>query len=190
MGKKAIWGLIGIMLSASLAAAAEHAAGGEGLERPEVLIWKGINIAIVVGALIYFFKEPFLKWIQEYKESIAKSLTEAEENYRQAKEELERAKKALEEAKVKYEESLKTAQELAQHERERMIKEAQEIAEHIRKKAQKIIELETEKAKEELRKYAAQKAIQLSEKMLKELFSDPEIQKRFTERMISELSKN
>ena len=190
MGKKHLWTLIGILTAVGVAAAAEHAGGGEDLERPAVLIWKGINIAIVVGALIYFFKEPFLKWIQEYKESIAKSLTEAEANYKEAKEELQRAKRALEEAKVKYEESLKTAEELANHEKEQIIKEAREVAERIREKAQKVIEMETNKAKEELRKYAAKKAIELSEKMLKELFSDPEVQKRFAERMISELSKN
>jgi len=192
MEKKALWGVIGVLLSAGMAAAAEHsgAHGGTELHSPAVLIWKGINIAIVVGALIYFFKEPFLKWVEEYKNQIIKNITEAEEQHRKAKEELENARKALEEAREKYEESLKVAEETAQREKELIIGQAKEVAERIKEKAEKVIEIETNKAKEELRKFAAQKAIELSEKMLKEAFSDPETQKRFTERMLSELSKN
>lgn len=190
MRKKHLWGLIGVLISVGVAAAAEHGGGAQELESPAVLIWKGINIAIVVGALVYFFKEPFLKWIEDYKNSILKSVQEAEENHRKAKEELQKAKEALEEAKRKYEEGLKVAEETAQREREQIISQAKEVAERIREKAQKVIEIETNKAKEELRKYAAEKAIALSQTMLKEVFSDPEQQKRFAEKMLSELSKN
>jgi len=192
MDKKAIWTTVAILISAGVAAAAEHAGGhgGTELHSPGVLLWKGINIAIVVGALVYFFKEPFKKWVEDYKNQIVKNITEAEEEHRKAKEELERARKSLEEAKERYEESLKVAEETAQRERETIITQAQEVAQRIKEKAQKVIEIETNKAKEELRKFAAKKAIELSEGMLKEAFSDPEVQKRFTERMLSELSKN
>jgi F-type H+-transporting ATPase subunit b len=189
MERKALAFVIAVLISSGMVFAAEH--GGEGgLESPAVLFWKGLNILIVVGALVYFFKEPFLKWVEEYKNNILKNVKEAEENHRKAKEELEKAKKALEEAKVKYEESLKVAEETAQREKEAIINQANEIAQRIREKAEKVIEVETNKAKEELRRYAAQKAIQLSEKMLKEVFADPEAQKRFAEKMLSELSKN
>ena len=193
MGKKSIFTAVGLLIAASLAVAAEHAGahgGGEELESPAVLFWKGLNILIVVGALVYFFKEPFLKWVEEYKKSILKSVNEAEENHRKAKEELQKAKQALQEAKEKYEESLKVAQETAQREKEQIIAQAKEVAQRIREKAEKVIEIETNKAKEELRKYAAKKAIQLSEGMLKEVFQNPEMQKKFAERMLSELSKN
>lgn len=192
MDKKAIWTTVAILISAGVAAAAEHAGGhgGTELHSPGVLLWKGINIAIVVGALVYFFKEPFKKWVEDYKNQIVKNITEAEEEHRKAKEELERARKSLEEAKERYEESLKVAEETAQRERETIVAQAQEVAQRIKEKAQKVIEIETNKAKEELRKFAAKKAIELSEGMLKEAFSDPEVQKRFTERMLSELSKN
>ena len=192
MDKKAIWTAVAILISVGVAAAAEHAGGhgGTELHSPGVLLWKGINIAIVVGALVYFFKEPFKKWVEDYKNQIVKNITEAEEEHRKAKEELERARKSLEEAKEKYEESLKVAEETAQRERETIVAQAQEIAQRIKEKAQKVIEIETNKAKEELRKFAAKKAIELSEGMLKEAFSDTEVQKRFTEKMLSELSKN
>ena len=192
MDKKAIWTTVAILISAGVAAAAEHTGGhgGTELHSPGVLLWKGINIAIVVGALVYFFKEPFKKWVEDYKNQIVKNITEAEEEHRKAKEELERARKSLEEAKEKYEESLKVAEETAQRERETIVAQAQEVAQRIKEKAQKVIEIETNKAKEELRKFAAKKAIELSEGMLKEAFANPEVQKRFTERMLSELSKN
>jgi len=189
MGKGVFKFAIALLISGGMVFAAEH--GGEGgLESPAVLFWKGLNILIVVGALVYFFKDPFLKWVEEYKNSILKSVKEAEENHRRAKEELENAKRALEEAKAKYEESLKIAEETAQREKEAILAQANEIAQRIREKAEKVIEVETNKAKEELRKFAAQKAIQLSERMLKEVFSDPEAQKRFAEKMLSDLSKN
>ena len=192
MKGKALWTFAGILIATGLAVAAEHAGGHEegGLESPAVLFWKGLNILIVVGALVYFFKDPFLKWVEDYKNSILKSVNEAEENHRKAKEELQKAKKALEEAKVKYEESIKVANETAQREKEQIINQAKEIAERIKEKAQKVIEVETNKAKEELRKYAAQKAIELSEGTLKEVFKNSELQRKFTERMLSELSKN
>jgi len=192
MRNKKIWFTLGILLSMGLTLAAEHGAGHEegGLESPSVLIWKGINILIVVGALVYFFKEPFLKWVEDFKNQIIKNVNEAEEEFRKAKEELEKAKKALEEAKVKYEESLKIAKETAEVEKQQIIAKAKEVAERIKERAEKTIEIETNKAKEELRKYAAQKAIVLSEKMLKEVFVDPEVQRKFAERMLSDLSKN
>ena len=158
--------------------------------KPESFDWKGINIAIVIGALVYYFKDSFKQFIEDYKNQIVKAITEAEEKHREAKEELKRAKKALEEAKFKYEEGLKTAKESAEKEKELIIKQAEEMAERIKQNAEKVIEIEVNKAKEELRKYAAEKAIELSEKMLKEAFQDKELQKRFAERMLSDLSKN
>ncbi len=192
MRNKKVWITLGILLSVGLSLAAEQgAAHGEGgLESPSVLIWKGINILIVVGALVYFFKEPFLKWVEDFKNQIIKNVNEAEEEFRKAKEELENAKKALEEAKIKYEESLKTAQETAEIEKQQIISRAKEVAERIKEKAEKTIEVETNKAKEELRKYAARKAIIISERMLREVFANPEAQKRFAERMLSDLSQN
>jgi len=190
MKAKAVWGIVGILISAGVALASEAGGTGHELESPTVLIWKGINIAIVIGALVYFFKEPFLKWIENYKNEIIGSVKEAEENHAKAKEELQKAKKALEEAKVKYEESIKVAEETAKKEKEQIIAQAQEVANRIREKAEKIIEIETNKAKEELRKYAAQKAIELSEGMLKELFANKEVQEKFAQKMLSDLSKN
>ncbi len=184
-----VWFILGLTATLGIAAAAEHGGHG-GLHSPKILIWEGINIAIVIGALVYFFKKPFMQFVEDYKNSILKSINEAEEKHRKAKEELERAKKALEEAKVKYEEGLKAAEETALKERETIIRQAEEIAERIRQKAEKAIEVETNKAKEILRKYAAQKAIELSEKLLAESFKDAEVQKRFAERMLSDLSKN
>jgi len=192
MSKKGLKLLFGILITAGIAVAAEHTGAHEegGLESPAVLFWKGLNIAIVVGALVYYFRKPFLEWVENYKNSILKSVNEAEENHRKAKEELQKAKQALEEAKVKYEESIKVTNEAAQREKEQIIAQAKEIAERIREKAEKVIEVETNKAKEELRKYAAPKAIELSEGTLKELFKNPELQQKFAERMLSELSKN
>jgi F-type H+-transporting ATPase subunit b len=184
------WFILGLIATAGIAAAAEHGGHGGDLHSPKALIWEGINIAIVVGAIVYLFKDSFKKFVEDYKNQILKSITEAEEKHRTAKEELEKAKKALQEAKIKYEEGLKTAQEVAEKEKEMIISKAQEVAERIRQSAEKAIEIETNKAKEELRRYAAQKAIELSEKMLKELFKDKELQKRFTERMLAELNKN
>jgi len=184
------WFVIGLVVTAGLSLAAEHGGGHGELESPGVLIWKGINIAIVIGALVYFFKDSFKQFIEDYKNQIIRAITEAEQKHREAKEELERAKKALEEAKFKYEEGIKTAQEAAEKEKELIIKKAEEVAQRIKQSAEKVIEIEVNKAKEELRKYAAQKAIELSEKMLKEAFQDKELQKKFAERMLSELSKN
>ena len=190
MKANTVWSIVGILISAGVALASEAGGTGHELESPAVLIWKGINIAIVVGALVYLFKDPFLKWIENYKNEIIGSVKEAEENHAKAKEELHKAKKMLEEAKVKYEESIKMAQETAEREKEQIITQAQEIANRIKQKAEKVIEIETNKAKEELRKYAAKKAIELSEKMLKELFVNKEIQEKFTKKMLSDLSKN
>jgi F-type H+-transporting ATPase subunit b len=190
MRKQTLWSTVALLISAGVALASEGAGGAHDLERPEVLFWKGLNIAIVVGALVYFFKEPFLKWIEEYKNQIIASIKEAEENHAKAKEELMKAKKALEEAKVKYEESIKVAEETAEREKQAIISQAEEIAKRIEEKAEKVIEIEINKAKEELRRYAAQKAIELSEKMLKELFADKTVQEKFVRKMLSDLSKN
>jgi len=184
------WFLVGFAITAGVSLAAEHGGGHGELESPAVLIWKGINIAIVVGALIYFFKDSFIQFVENYKNEIIRTFKEAEEKHAEALRELQEAKRSLEEAKVKYEEGIKSAFEIAQKEKEQIVKQAEEIAERIKQSAEKTIEVELNKAKEELRRYAAQKAIELSEKMLKDAFKDKELQKKFAERMLSELSEN
>jgi F-type H+-transporting ATPase subunit b len=190
MNKKYAWFIVAFLLSVGLGFAGEGSHGEGNLESPLVLIWKGINIAIVVGALIYFFRKPFTEWLENYKRTITEKLEEAQKDYEKAKEELENAKKTLEEAQRKYEESVQTAKELAEKEREEIINQAKEIAERTLEKAEKAIEVEINKAKEELLQFATEKALELSEKTLKELFQDKEVQKAYIERMLEKLSKN
>ena len=159
----------------------------EGGGTQNILFWKIINTVILVIALIIIYKKWVAPALEKRRDNVEQMIKEARQAKLQSAEELKEAERKLEEAKLKFEETLKIAKQTAEMERENAKKEALEIAERIKQQTQEAIEVETKKAQNELRKYAVQKAIEISEKLVKEK-ANPELEKEMIQKTLKAIS--
>ena len=160
--------------------------GGHGEEEP-IIVWKFINTLILVAGLYIAYKKWIAPALEKRRENVADFVNEAKTLKEESEKNLREAERKLEEAKMKFQETLKIAKETAENERQQAIKEAEEMAERIRKQAEETIDVEIKKAQNELRKYAVHKAIEISEKLVKENIN-PEIEKDMIKKTLNSLS--
>ena len=179
----------GLILLLTLSGAV-FAGGGEGGHGPMELIWKGVNIALFLGLVYWFGRKPIAEAFNNFWRSLTEPVDSSEEELRKAKEELQKAKEELEKAKVRADESIALAKESAQSEIENARKHAQEVAQRIKEKAKETVEIELKKAKEELARYGLRKAEEIAQDLLKESFSNKEVQRRFIERQLKVLEES
>ena len=144
-------------------------------------IWKIINFGILVIILYKFAKKPFQSMLKQRTEMIEKTLKEA----REAK---ELAEKALREVDVRLKEKDKEIQEIlsvtkrsGEMERENLIQQGDKLKEKILEQAKANIAFELKHAKEAIKAEAAEIAIELAEKKLKEKLTTEEQEKLLEE---------
>lgn len=159
------------------------ASEGEG----NLMFWKVVNTIILVIFLAWAFKKWGVQFLENRRKSIASMVQEAQKAQEDSKKALEEAQAKLEDAKRRFDESLKIAEETAKKEREIALKEAEEIAQRIKEQAKESITVEIKKGENELRKYAVQKAIEISEKVVKEKIN-PEVEKELILKTLKSLS--
>jgi len=152
-----------------------------------LLVWKILNTVILVALLAWIIKKWGIAFFENRRKSIASMVEEAQKAQQESKKALEDARAKLEEAKMKFEESLKIAEETAKKEREMAVKEAQEIAERIKSQAKDTIMVEIKRGENELRRYAVHKAIEISEKIVKEKIN-PEVEKEIIIKSLKSIS--
>ena len=174
--------LIGTLVMTGLA----FASGGEGGEG-SILVWKTINTLILVAGLYIVYQKWVAPALEKRRQTVADLVNETKQLKEESEKNLREAERKLEEAKIKFQENLKIAKETAENERQQALKEAEEIANRIRKQAEETIEVEIKKAQNELRKYAVHKAIEISEKLVKENIN-PEIEREMIKKTLKSLS--
>lgn len=140
----------------------------EGGEGSGILIWKAINTVILLGIIYYFGGKYIKRFLEGRRKSVADMVEEAQRARDESVKALAEAQKKLEEANYKLQEGIKIAQETAKIERENALKQANEIAERIKKQAQENIAVEIRKAEAKLKRYAAEKALEVSKNLIKE----------------------
>ncbi len=144
-------------------------------------IWKIINFGILFIILYKFGKKPLQSMLKQRTEIIEKTLKEA----REAK---ELAEKALREVDVRLKEKDKEIAEIlavtkrsGEVERENLIEQGDRLREKILEQAKANIAYELKHAKEAIKAEAAEIAIELAEKKLKEKLTKEEQEKLLEE---------
>ncbi|WP_457640640.1 ATP synthase F0 subunit B [Persephonella sp.] len=175
-----------LVLSLFVSGVALASGGGEGHDSM-MLIWKTINTLILLGALIYIIKRWGVPFFENRRNSIVSMVEEAKRAKEESEKALKDAEAKLEDAKMKFNETLKIAEETAKKEREAALNEAREIAERIKAQAKETIEIEIKRGENELRRYAVRKALEISEKIIKEKVN-PEVEKEIIKKTLKALS--
>jgi F-type H+-transporting ATPase subunit b len=156
------------VLLPAIAFAEEHAGGGhEGN-----LLWHAINLALVVGVIVYFARSPIQAFMADRRSSI-------ESNLAAAKRELDAAEARLAECNARVNsldreiaELRASVQAQAESERDRLLADARAAAERIRRDAALAVEQEGRRARDELRDEAAEIAVRLAGDLLKRSVGD------------------
>jgi F-type H+-transporting ATPase subunit b len=81
---------------------------------------------------------------------------------------------------------VKITEQTAKLEREKALQEAEEIAKRIKEQAKEAINIEIRKGEAELKKYAVEKALEISEKLIKEKM-DESVNKKLLNKTIKSL---
>jgi F-type H+-transporting ATPase subunit b len=158
------------VLVPAIAFAEEHGGGGGGHEGN--LVWHAINLALVVGVIVYFARSPIQAFMAERRSSI-------ESNLAAAKRELDSAEARLAECTARANSLDREIAELraavqtqAEAERDRLLADARAAAERIRRDAAVAVEQEGRRARDELREEAAEIAVKLAGDLLKRSVGD------------------
>lgn len=123
-----------------------------------------LNLAVVIGVLVYFGGDVLSSLLTNRKELILKSLNDAEERYKEATEKLAKAKEQLETAKVKAEEIRAQGLVTANQGTANLLERADEDIKRLEEAKQVSLRFEEEKAVQEVcekvRQLAIEQAIQ------------------------------
>jgi len=163
----AIAGLLALASSAPAAASGGEGGGGLG-----DLVWPALNLAILLGALVYFGRQPVRDFfasrkgrIQGELDAAARALAEAESRYA----DWQRKLTVLDAEMTRIREQ---ARQRAESEREHILADASAAAERIRGDARAAVDQELRRAREELRREAAELAIEIAAETLRARVTD------------------
>jgi len=151
-----------------------------------ILFWKLVNTVILIAILYWILRKPISRFISEGINAVVSRFEKAKVEKEEALKLLKEAEEKSKEAKEEAEKILAYSKDLAQKEKEQILAEAKATAERIVKMADEEIEKEVYRAKEELKKFAAQKAVEIAEQRLKESVT-PEINKKLIETSLQKL---
>ena len=172
-----------VLAAATAAMAAGKDASGSDAK---VWIWQVINFLILVAVLVFAAKKPFSQYLRARTEAIQKSLEEA----KLTRELAEKAMKEVEDRlRLKDDEIaniLKAAKASGETERQALVDEAEKMGKRISEHATANIEIELKKAKDAIRKEAAELAVEITERRLKEKLT-PEEQNKLIEESVAKL---
>ncbi|GBE01973.1 ATP synthase subunit b [bacterium BMS3Bbin06] len=153
--------------------AAEEGASSHGGDWKEWL-WRIVNFAILIFILVKFLSKPMKEYFRKRSEVIEQSLTEAREAKELAQKALKEVQEKLALRDQEIEKIIASARKSGESERDSLIEQGTRMSEKIKEQARANIELELKNAKAALRSEAAELAIKLAEKKLRENLTEEE----------------
>ena len=153
--------------------AAEEGASSHGGDWKEWL-WRIVNFAILIFILVKFLSKPMKEYFRKRSEVIEQSLTEAREAKELAQKALKEVQEKLALRDQEIEKIIASTRKSGESERNSLIEQGTRMSEKIKEQARSNIELELKNAKAALRSEAAELAIKLAEKKLRENLTEEE----------------
>jgi len=146
-------------------------AGGNEAEGGE-LIWQAANLVIVLALLFYYGRKPIIEFFASRRAAITHDLDSAAQLLEQAESRNASIQRRLIDLDAQREEIRENTRRRAEDESEQILAEARLSAERIRDEASSAIDQELRRAHEELRREAADLALELAANLLREKITD------------------
>ncbi|MCS6781565.1 MAG: F0F1 ATP synthase subunit B [Gloeomargarita sp. SKYBB_i_bin120] len=153
---------------------------------PDLLGTNTLNIAVVLGLLVYYGRRFLGRLLQERQQSIVQAITEAETAYQQAKAALAAAQQNLAQAQTQAAQIRQDGQATAERLRETLLAQAAQEAERIGLQAQRRIEVEQEQAVAAIRRRLAELTLAYVTAQLQQRLT-PELHARLIDEGIARL---
>lgn len=164
---------------------AEVEAGSEGFGLNfNILETNLVNLAVVVGLVVYFGRSSLGKTLSERRSKIEAELSEVEARVREASVALEKQQKLVAEAKQEAERLLVEARQNAQKARDSIMAKAAEDVARMRATAAQDLTAEQERVIAELRQQAVELALRQAEQQLPQLLN-ADVQHRLIDRSLA-----
>jgi F-type H+-transporting ATPase subunit b len=146
-------------------------ASSEGLEAGE-LAWMAVNLAILLGVLVYFGRRPVRAYFADRRQRIHHELNEAEQLRKDVEARLAEWQRKLAGLDAELERLKRLTLEQAETERERIVGDARAAAERIRRDAQAVVDQELRRSRDALRAEAAELTVRLAGELLSRQVDD------------------
>ena len=167
----AVVALSSLFLS-SVAAAEGGGHGGEASFNP--VIFQGLNLALLLGIIIYYSKAPMRRALQDRAAQVTKDIDEAGRLHAEATARLNDYEQKLAGLQAAADELLAEMKREGEAEKARLIAEAEADAERIRREAERLAENEITRARARLEAEIADQAIAAAERIIREKLGAPD----------------
>ena len=147
-------------------------------------VWKIVNFAILVFALVYFLAKPIKEHLRLRRELIEKSIKEGQEAKALAAKALAEVQERLKLKDNEVAAIISSAVESGEREKARLIEECEKLKVKIIEQAKTNIDFEVKKAKEAIQAEAVDASIKLAEEKIKARMT-PQEQERLLKESIS-----
>jgi F-type H+-transporting ATPase subunit b len=153
----------------ALVPTAAHAAEERGIAH---LVWEYFNLAVIVTVLIYFARKPVLGFFAERHDRIRDNLAASDKLLAEAKSRLAEWNERLARLDEEVARIRQISQESAELDRRLILSQAEATAERIRSSARAALDRELRHAREQLRAEAADLAVEVAGRLLREKVGD------------------
>ncbi len=126
------------------------------------LLWHAVNLALLIGIIVYFARRPIRDFMDSRRETIQSDLDEARSELVSAEEKLEACRGRIADLDRELDQIRAMVRTQAEHERDRILAEAESAAARIRGDAEAAVAQELRRAQDRLRAETAELAIQLA----------------------------
>lgn len=158
------------VLAPAVARAAEegHGHGNEAM----TLFWQGLNLAILIGVIVYFGRGPIREFMADRRTNIEDGIATAQQELDAAERRLAECNQRVDALGAEIEDIKHSVRAQAETERDRLIGDAQAAADRIRRDALLAVEQERRRARGDLRNEAAEMAVRLAADLLQRQVGD------------------
>jgi F-type H+-transporting ATPase subunit b len=170
-----------VAVVASVLAVPAFAAGGGEDGVAKDLLYRVINLLILIGVLVYFARKPIQGFFSDRRNQIRDSLNNASELCRRAESRYSKWQRKLADLEEELSSIRETARERAEREREQILADARAAAERIRNDARSAVDQELRRAKAQLRDEASELAVELAAGILQEQVTTQDRERLFDE---------
>ncbi len=171
MGKARYFIILFVVVSALFAFGSVWASseGGHGDNSGKVkdLIWRTMNFAVLVGALIFLLRKPLAKGLAARRQGIRDQLDDLERQKQEAGKRLADYKEKLSQLDKEVEKIVAEYIQQGEAVKAKIIEEAKSAAEKLQEQAKKNIEHEFQKARQQLTAEMGDRAVSMAEELLK-----------------------
>ncbi len=130
--------------------------------------YEAINLAILIAALVYFARKPVQSYLATRRDTIEKNIASSEQLLKDAERKLGEWNERAARLDADVAAILESTRKSAETEKSRILVDAEATAVRIRQSATGVVERELRAARETLREEAAELAVSLAGKLLRE----------------------